>query len=117
MTTNDGTKLIKKGESKNVIERPDKLYKLMIESERMEVNIAELDPGAESRWFQHNGEEIHLVIEGKLDYTVGKNTYKLTEGDILWHESDLRHRAKNVSKSKVIYLNVGTPPTFKIDMA
>lgn len=110
------TILIKKGEKKTEIKKPGKLYKLMVESERMAVNIAELDPGSESRWFQHDGEEMHLVIKGEMEYTVGENTYKLNEGDILWHKSNLQHKAKNVSNDKVVYITVSTPPTFKQSM-
>jgi quercetin dioxygenase-like cupin family protein len=113
---NDDAILIKHGDTKKIIERPEKLYKQMILSEKMEVNIAELDPGSESRWFQHFGEEVHLVLKGKMEYTTGETTYKLSEGDILWHKSNLRHRAKNTSDEKVIYLTVGTPPTFKLSM-
>ena len=113
---NDDTIFIKSGESKQVIEESGKIYKTMIESENMELNIAELDPGSESRWFQHTGEEVHLVLKGKLEYTIGEKIYKLNEGDILWHKSSLKHRARNVSSEKVIYLTVGTPPTFKLSM-
>ncbi len=82
----------------------------------METIIAELDPHAESRWFQHDGEEMHVVIQGELEYTVDEHSYKLSEGDILWHKSNLKHRAKNNSGEKVVYMTVGTPPTFMWSM-
>lgn len=113
---NDGTILIKKGESKKVIEKPGKAYKFLIESENMQANIAELEPGSESRWFNHDGEELHIVLEGELEYSVGDKSYKLNEGDILWHKSNIDHKAKNTSERKVSYLTIGTPPTFKLSM-
>jgi quercetin dioxygenase-like cupin family protein len=113
---NDETVFIKSGDSKRVIEESGKIYKHMIESENMEMNIAELEAGTESRWFQHFGEEVHLVVKGKMEYIINDKTYKLSEGDILWHKSNLRHKAKNISDDKVIYLTVGTPPTFKLSM-
>jgi mannose-6-phosphate isomerase-like protein (cupin superfamily) len=103
---------IKKGEQISEAKRPDKLYRLLVKSPHIEAIIAELNPHAESRWFQHDGEEMHLVLEGIMEYTVGEKSYKLSEGDVLWHSSSLKHRARNIGSEKVIYVTVGTPPTF-----
>lgn len=108
--------LVRKGEFEKIIEKQNKVYKFLFETEKIEVNIAELEPGSESRLFAHKGEEIHIVIEGELEYTVGDHIYKLSKGDILWHKSTLRHKAYNNSESKVVYLTIGTPPTFKPSM-
>lgn len=116
MTFNDGAFLIKNGDSKSQIKKTDRLYKLIVESKRMEAIIAELDPGSESRWFNHDGEEIHLVIEGEMEYSIADKTYKLSKGDILWHKSNQQHKAKNTSRKKVIYITIGTPPTLKLSM-
>jgi mannose-6-phosphate isomerase-like protein (cupin superfamily) len=104
--------LIRRGENLSKASRPGRLYRLMVKSERMEAIIAELDPHTESRWFKHEGEEMHLLLEGEMEYMVGDESYKLNEGDILWHRSDLRHRAKNTSDGKVVYITVSSPPTF-----
>lgn len=103
---------IKKGDQKSKTKRPGKLYKLMVKSDKMEAIISELDPHTESRWYKHDGEEIHLVLQGEMEYTVGEKSYKLNEGDILWHKSNMKHRAKNMESEKVIYITVGSPPTF-----
>ena len=107
---------VKKGEEHSKTQRPGKLYRLMVKSHKMEALIAELEPHTESRWFQHDGEEMHLVLQGELEYTAGEKSYKLTEGDILWHKSTLKHRAKNIGDEKVVYITVGTPPTFMWSM-
>jgi len=104
--------LVKKGEQKSEVKRPGKLYKLMVKSHKMEAIIAELEPHAESRWFQHDGEEMHLMLQGEMEYTVGEHSYKLSEGDILWHSSSLQHRAKNIGMEQAVYVTVSTPPTF-----
>jgi mannose-6-phosphate isomerase-like protein (cupin superfamily) len=109
------TILIKKGEQKREVKRPGKLYRLMIKSHKIEAIIAELDPHAESRWFQHDGEEMHLMLQGEMEYMVGDHSYKLSEGDILWHPSSSRHRAKNIGHEKAIYITVSSPPTFMWD--
>lgn len=113
---NRDTIFIKKGEFEKIIERQNKIYKFLFETGKIEANITELEPGSESRLFTHNGEEVHVIIEGDLDYTVGDKVYKLSKGDILWHKSNLGHKANNHSKNKVIYLTIGTPPTFKPSM-
>jgi quercetin dioxygenase-like cupin family protein len=116
MAMNDNIVLVKNGDSKRVIERQGKLYKRILESEKMEANIAELESGSESRWFNHSGEEIHIVLQGELEYIVNNHSYKLNEGDILWHKSNINHKAKNNSDDKVVYLTIGTPPSFKLSM-
>jgi len=112
MQSKDEAILIKNGEEISEAKRPGKLYRLMVKSQHLDAIITELEPQAESRWFQHEGEELHLVLEGEMEYTVSEHSYKLTEGDILWHKSSLKHRAKNTKKDKVVYITVGTPPTF-----
>jgi len=102
---------IKKDDEKSKTKKPGKLYRLMIKSKKMEAIVAELEPHAESRWFKHNGEEMHLVLNGEMEYTVGEKSYKLSKGDILWHHSSQKHRAKNIGDKKVTYITVGTPPT------
>jgi len=107
---------IKKGEQRTETRKPGKLYRLMVKSDKMEAIISELEPHAESRWFKHNGEEMHLVLHGEMEYTVGEKSYKLSEGDILWHRSNLKHRAKNTGNEKVMYITIGTPPTLGWNM-
>ncbi|MFO8078211.1 MAG: cupin domain-containing protein [Thermoplasmatota archaeon] len=89
-----------------------KLYRLMVKSEKMEAIISELDPYSESRWYEHNGEEIHLMLHGEMDYIIEDKTYHLTTGDVLWHPSDVKHKAKNLSGEKISYITIGAPPTF-----
>src|SRR4030042_4112451 len=110
----DDAIFIKSGDQKSEIARPGRVYRLKIKSEKTEAIVAELEPKVESRWYQHAGEEIHLVLEGKMEYIVGDNTYKLNKGDILWHKSKLKHRARNTSSEKVKYITISTPPKFMI---
>ncbi len=108
--------LLKNGEEKSITKKPGRTYRLMLKTQKMEAIIAEIDPHTESRLFQHGGEEMHLVLEGEMEYTVGEKSYKLSEGDILWHKSKLIHHAKNNSTKKVVYITVATPPSFMSSM-
>ena len=114
MVTNMDDKVIfiKKGDEKSKTKKSGKIYRLMVKSKKIEAIIAELEPHTESRWFRHNGEELHLVLQGEMEYAVGEKSYNLSEGDILWHQSLLKHKAKNIGSKKVTYITVGTPPTF-----
>jgi len=107
---------IKKGDEQSVTQKPGKLYRFILKSHHMEAIVSELDPHMESKWFQHEGEEMHLMLQGKMEYTVDEKSYKLTEGDILWHPSKLKHHARNIGSEKVVYITIGTPPTFMSSM-
>jgi quercetin dioxygenase-like cupin family protein len=116
MIMNEDVVFIKNGEEKSKTIKPGKLYRLMIKTLKMEAIIAELDPHTESKLFQHDGEEMHLVLDGEMEYTVGEKTYKLSEGDFLWHKSMLIHHARNIGTKKVVYITVATPPSFMSSM-
>jgi quercetin dioxygenase-like cupin family protein len=109
---NEDVIFLKKGDERSKTKKSGKLYRLMLKSHHLEAIVAELDPHAESNWFQHSGEEMHLVLQGEMEYTVGDKSYKLTEGDILWHHSMLKHHARTLGNEKVVYITVSTPPTF-----
>lgn len=106
------TILIKEGEEKKRKKVDGKLFRLLTKSKNLESIIAELDIGAESETYQHKGEELHLILDGKIKYIVGEKSYTLFEGDVLWHPSDINHQAKNIGQKKAKYLTVSTPPTF-----
>ena len=109
---NDDPIIIRSGEQKSKRRTPGKLYRLMIKSEKLEAIVAEIEPHTETRWYKHNGEELHYLLEGEIDYEVGEKSYKLKEGELLWHKSNVKHRASNKSNKKAKYATVGTPPTF-----
>jgi quercetin dioxygenase-like cupin family protein len=102
----------KQGEAIKTMEEPGKLFCLLLKSTTMEAVVAEMEAGTSSKLYQHEGEEIHLMLEGKMEYVVGDKTYKMEKGDTLWHRSDVPHGARNVGSDKAKYLTVGSPPTF-----
>jgi len=103
---------LKSGDQLSRIKKPGKLFRLMIKSNHMEAIIAEVDPHTECRWFKHKGEEIHYVLEGEIEYDVGDKSYRLHKGELLWHSSNIKHRARNITDKKAKYATIGTPPTF-----
>jgi quercetin dioxygenase-like cupin family protein len=103
---------VKKSAATKTMKEPGKLFHLLLKSPTMEAVVAEMQAGTSSKLYQHEGEEIHLMLEGKMEYVVGNKTYKMEKGDTLWHRSDVPHGARNVGSDKAIYLTVGSPPTF-----
>ena len=103
---------IRAGKELRKIETPGKLFKLLMKSDRLQTIVAEMDPHTDSDWYQHDGEEIHYIIDGEIEYDVGEKTYALKKGDFLWHQSNVKHRARNLSNNKAKYATVGSPPTF-----
>ncbi len=105
--------LIPNGTSKKEMDINGKHLKMLFKSGKMEGILIEVEPGKEfGKQYSHDGEELHYVIEGVIEYLVGDNTYKLSEGDSLWHKSAVPHGARNPGTKKAIYITIGTPPTF-----
>ncbi len=103
---------VKKGNEKKKKKVDGKLFRLLQKSDEMEAIIAELEVGVESSRYRHQGEEFHIVLKGKMEYTVGKDVYTMEVGDSLWHPSNIYHSAKNIGDERLVYLTVSTPPTF-----
>ncbi len=106
------SEFIKKGEEKERKEVNGKLFRLLQKSTAMESIIAELDVGVQSETYRHKGEEVHLVLSGKIEYMVGDEVYIMEEGDVLWHRSDVDHLARNIGDVKAVYITISSPPTF-----
>ena len=107
-----GSQLIKKGASEYQRNIAGKKYKFLIKTEQLAGILIEVAPGAYSELYEHAGEEIKIVMQGEVEYAVGKKIYHLKEGDVLWHQSTIPHKIKNSSDKKAVVFTVDTPPTF-----
>jgi len=81
---------------------------------KLQAGYAVLEPGADSGFYFHPGEEIAIVVKGSLTIDVGKESFTLGEGDTLHFASNMPHRMRNLSKDpeKVKVFTVDYPPTF-----
>lgn len=105
--------MIPKGTSKSAMNFEGKHLKLLFKSGKMEGIIIEVEPGEDfGKQYSHDGEELHLVLEGEIEYMIGNQTFKMKEGDALWHKSMIPHGARNTSTKKAKYITIGAPPTF-----
>ncbi len=105
--------MIPKSSAKGAMDFEGKHLRLLFKSGQMEGIYIEVEPGEEfGKQYSHDGEEIHFVIEGEIEYLVGDETYRLSEGDSLWHKSSIPHSARNPGSKKAKYITIGAPPTF-----
>ena len=100
----DRITLVRKGERKVVV-RDEKVFGYRYESivptkrqKRMEPFVVIHLPSKESSWFDHEGEELFYVLEGKINFFYGDEKYSLYEGDCIYFDSSIRHRGEAVGK-------------------
>jgi len=79
---------------------------------KMEPLFINLKVGGCSDSYSHEGEEFGTILKGKLELTVGDETYHLKEGDCVYFSSHIKHHWKNNGPEEVIALWVTTPPSF-----
>ena len=79
---------------------------------KMEPLFIHLKAGGFSDSYSHEGEEFGTILKGKLELTVGDETYHLKEGDCVYFSSRINHHWKNNGSEEVIALWVTTPPSF-----
>ncbi|MFN0217484.1 MAG: cupin domain-containing protein [Hyphomicrobium sp.] len=66
------------------------------------------DTGAEM--LTHKGEEGGIVLEGRIELTVGAEMRVLGPGDAYYFESTVPHRFRNVGKARAVIISACTPP-------
>lgn len=60
----------------------------------------------------HDSDEAGMVLQGKLELTVGQRSKILCEGDSYYINTNIPHRFKNVGKDECIVISAATPPSF-----
>lgn len=71
-------------------------------------------PGADTgiEMLKHEGQEAAMVIEGKLELTVGEEVFELNEGDSYYFNSELPHRFRNPFDTPCRIVSATTPANF-----
>lgn len=72
------------------------------------------EPGADTGrvMLSHEGEEAGIVIEGRLEVTVGEERKILGPGDAYLFKSTTPHRFKALRNERCVVVSACTPPTF-----
>jgi len=64
--------------------------------------------------FQHDGIEMIYMLEGKVDYLHGKETYLLEPGDTLFFDADAPHGPERLIELPIRYLSIICYPQQKV---
>jgi transcriptional regulator with XRE-family HTH domain len=107
--------VVRKGQRK-MIKQPSAPYSYELISpdvqHRMEMIIMRLRPGADPKPLSHDGEECALVLKGRVMLTIGGVDYELNEGDSIYYNSGLPHRARVIGDTEAEVVSAITPPSF-----
>jgi len=55
-------------------------------------------PSDHHQVYQFEGEEFHLILEGKVEFTYGGETYILEEGDCAYYDGDISYSGRSLSE-------------------
>ena len=101
----DSILIVRKGNRKVVV-RDGSIFGYRYESiapmkmrKKMEPFIITLpSKSKEENRFDHEGEELFYVLEGKINFFYGGKKYFLAEGDCIYFDSSIPHRGEGVGK-------------------
>jgi transcriptional regulator with XRE-family HTH domain len=82
------------------------------EAHGIEAYFMVIRPGSESgnRDYGHKGKELGIILEGKGEFSIGNDTFKLGKGDSISFASDVPHLLKNNCREPLKAVWVITPP-------
>jgi transcriptional regulator with XRE-family HTH domain len=106
--------LVKKGQGMEVVRRGTKAghtYHLLAYDQGphkiFEPFLISLDDaGEEFPSFEHPGTEFIYMLEGKLEYRVGEDTFMLTSGDSLTFRGEVPHGPENLAETPIKFLSI-----------
>jgi len=77
------------------------------------------DSGEEFPAFEHPGTEFIYILEGKLEYRVGNETFVLESGDSLTFQGEIPHRPENLLSMPIRFLAIihYSAPTNEVDVS
>lgn len=80
---------------------------------KMQVLVEHYVPGADTgAIFSHDAQESGLVLEGRIELTVGEGVWILAEGDGYYFDSNLPHRFRNIGEGLARIISAITPPSY-----
>lgn len=80
---------------------------------QLEFILTHFSPGASTgELYTHRGEEGGMVLEGRLEITIGERSFTLESGDSFNFNSTEPHRYRNIHDGETIVMYGITPPTY-----
>jgi len=85
----------------------------MAESDLLESLYYTLAPGADSgESADHPGQEVHVVLQGEIEFRSGEERVLAKKGDVVWHRSEEEHTVRNPGTVPAVAFLVNLPPSF-----
>lgn len=81
--------------------------KPLLQGDQMALMEVRLDAGAASGMHMHHHESLLYVVSGRLETTVGDDTFVLAPGDVCRHPAGVRHRVRALEPS--LFVEVKSP--------
>lgn len=106
--------LIKKKDRMKVIVSPGVHYEVLSTmNNKYSMFVSYLNPSSGTEdFFIHEGLESGLIIQGKVELTIGETKVVMEKGDSITHSSTIPHKWKNVGDETVVGIWVVSPPSF-----
>ncbi len=81
---------------------------------QLQILYERYQPGADTgqSMLSHDAEEGGIVLQGRLEVTVGEKVQVLTAGDAYRFNSRLPHRFRNTGNEECLVVSACTPPSF-----
>jgi len=81
---------------------------------QLQILYERYQPGADTgqSMLSHDAEEGGIVLQGRLEVTVGEKVQVLTAGGAYRFDSRLPHRFRNTGKEECLVVSACTPPSF-----
>jgi transcriptional regulator with XRE-family HTH domain len=85
-----------------------------LSSRQLQILYERYQPGADTgqSMLSHDAEEGGIVLQGRLEVTVGDQVQTLSAGDAYLFSSKLPHRFRNTGNEDCVIVSACTPPTF-----
>lgn len=85
-----------------------------LSNSQLQILLERYQPGADTgqSMLSHDAEEGGVILEGRLEVTVGDRVQTLSAGDAYLFNSRLPHRFRNTGSQECVVVSACTPPSF-----
>lgn len=77
---------------------------------KLEAVLAHFGVGGKTEMISSGVVAFFLILQGKVELTIGEKVHVLTKGDSIYLDNPPEHYWKNIGKTEVVYFAVAIPP-------
>jgi quercetin dioxygenase-like cupin family protein len=75
----------------------------------LSITWVEVEPGSVQRPHTHPPEQVTIIVQGRGEMTVGKETGLVGKGDMVHIPPQTPHRIKNIGEKLLVYVTASAP--------